>query len=136
MAVLFKLYLFPSCQVLGENNRAEVAAKLFHQLSGHNDYALTRLKEDMEDLRVLKQETPSVEVERTLPKLAGEGESGEIAGASTKIKLAGSKEDPRGRYVVAAADLGPGEVILTEPAYAACLHPKYFGTHCTACFSR
>ncbi|XP_035898135.1 SET and MYND domain-containing protein 4 isoform X1 [Anopheles stephensi] len=120
----------------GENSRAEVAAKLFHQLSGHNDYALTRLKEDMEDLRVLKQETPSVEVERALPKLAGAGENSEIAGASTKIKLAGSKEDPRGRYVIAAADLGPGEVILTEPAYAACLHPKYFGTHCTACFSR
>lgn len=113
-----------------------MAAKLFHQLSGHNNYALGRLQEDLEDLRVLKQETPSVEVERSLPKLAGEGENGEILGASSKIKLAGSKEDPRGRYVVAAADLGPGEVILTEPAYAACLHAKYYGTHCSACFSR
>uniref|UniRef100_A0A182N656 SET domain-containing protein n=1 Tax=Anopheles dirus TaxID=7168 RepID=A0A182N656_9DIPT len=119
-----------------ENGRAEVAAKLFHQLSGHNDYALGRLKEDMEDLRVLKQEKPTVAAERKLPKLAGEGANVEIEGASTKIKLTGSKEDARGRYVVAAEDLAPGEAILTEPAYAACLHPKFFGTHCTGCFAR
>ncbi|XP_053681108.1 SET and MYND domain-containing protein 4 [Anopheles nili] len=120
----------------GESGRAEVAAKVFHQLSGYNDYALSRLKEDMESLCVLKQETPSDEVERKLPKLAGEGENVDIAGASSKIRLTGSKEDPRGRYVVAAEDIGPGEAVLTEPAFAACLYSKFFGSHCNGCFAR
>ncbi|KFB39589.1 AGAP002999-PA-like protein [Anopheles sinensis] len=118
----------------GEDGRAEVAAKVFHQLSGHNDYALGRLKEDMEDLRVLKKEAPPVEEERSLPALAGEND--ELKGCSTKLKLVGSKEDPRGRYVIAAEDIGPGEPIVAEPAEAACLYPKFFGSHCYACFAR
>uniref|UniRef100_A0A182J6H9 SET domain-containing protein n=1 Tax=Anopheles atroparvus TaxID=41427 RepID=A0A182J6H9_ANOAO len=120
----------------GEDGRAEVATKLFHQLTGHNDYVLGRLKEEMADLRELKQETPSVDEARSLPVLAGKGENAELKGCSTKIKVVGKKEDPRGRYVVAAEDIGPGEPIVTEPADAACLYSKYFGSHCYACFAR
>ncbi|XP_035794036.1 SET and MYND domain-containing protein 4-like [Anopheles albimanus] len=120
----------------GEDARAEVSAKLFHSLAGHNDYALGRLKEDLEDLRVLKRETPSNEEQKVLPTFTGEAANSELKGASSKIKLVGSKDDSRGRYIAAAEDIAPGEPILAEPAIAACLYPKFFGSHCNACFNR
>ncbi|XP_058062549.1 SET and MYND domain-containing protein 4 [Anopheles bellator] len=120
----------------GEDARAEVSTKVFHQLTGQNDTALRRLKEELDDLRVLKRETPTVEEQQTMPTFSGPAANKELLGASSKVKLVGSKEDPRGRYITAAEDLASGEPILAEPALAACLYPKFFGSHCNACFAR
>ncbi|XP_055607598.1 SET and MYND domain-containing protein 4 [Uranotaenia lowii] len=125
--------------LMGENKRAEVSAKLFHQLAGYNDFAFARLKEDIEDLKTLKSEEDTFkpkEEDRKLPDVS-EGPNKELAGASSKITLSGSREDSsKGRFIVAAEDLTPGEPVLVEPAYGACLYPKFFGMYCNLCFSR
>ncbi|XP_062562629.1 SET and MYND domain-containing protein 4 [Armigeres subalbatus] len=125
--------------LMGDLKRAEVSAKLFHQLAGLDDYRLQRLREDLEDLRTLKEEDSAIKPqgrEPKLPDLAG-GENQELKGASKKIALSGAlKDSQKGRYIVAAEDLQPGETVLTEAAYGACLYPKFFGTHCNLCFSR
>ncbi|XP_058824992.1 SET and MYND domain-containing protein 4 isoform X2 [Topomyia yanbarensis] len=125
--------------LINELKRAEISAKLFHQLSGFNDYALGRLQEDIEDLKILKSEEVSAksrETEGKLPELAG-GENASLSGASAKIALRGSRENAgKGQYIVASEDLKPGETILVEAAYGACLYHKFFGTHCNQCFAR
>ncbi|XP_053690963.1 SET and MYND domain-containing protein 4 [Sabethes cyaneus] len=125
--------------LIGEMKRAEISIKLYHQLSGHNDYAQGRLREDIETLKVLKSEEDPVKSHyerRTLPRLSGD-ESKELCSASSKLKLSGSRGDAsKGQYIVAAEELKPGETILVESAYGACLYQKFFGTHCNQCFAR
>ncbi|XP_058448235.1 SET and MYND domain-containing protein 4 [Malaya genurostris] len=123
--------------LIGEPKRAEISVKLFHQLSGLNNYALGRLREDIEDLKVLKaEELKPQNTEVKLPQLAG-GTNDSLSCASAKIALRGSREsEEKGQYIVAAEDLKPGETILVEPAYGACLYQKFFGTHCNQCFAR
>ncbi|KAL1375115.1 hypothetical protein pipiens_017691 [Culex pipiens pipiens] len=124
---------------MNDPKRAEVSAKLFHQLSGFNDYALGRLREDLEDLRVLKSEaatgTAVDDADRKLPELSGA--NADLPYASDKLALSGTREDTtKGRYIVAAQDLKPAEPIVVEPAVGACLYTKFFGSHCNACFAK
>lgn len=122
---------------MNDSKRAEVSAKLFHQLSGFNDYALGRLREDLEDLRVLKSEaaTAIADADRKLPEVSGA--NADLPYASDKLALGGAREDTtKGRYIVAAQDLKPAEPIVVEPAVGACLYTKFFGSHCNACFAK
>ncbi|XP_055636198.1 SET and MYND domain-containing protein 4 isoform X2 [Toxorhynchites rutilus septentrionalis] len=125
--------------LMGESKRAEISVKLFHQLSGCNDYALGRLREDLEDLRILKAEDALIkppQAERKFPELAG-GENKEFIGTSVKLTMCGTQQDSsKGRYLVAAEDLHPGEAVVVEPASAACLYTKYCGTYCNLCFTK
>nr|CAD7439591.1 unnamed protein product [Timema bartmani] len=47
-----------------------------------------------------------------------------------------SRTEQAGRYVVAREPVSTGDTLVVEPAYAACLLPDKFGSHCHHCFTR
>lgn len=49
-------------------------------------------------------------------------------------KVAVEYEENRGRFVVAAGDIQPGDTICTEKPYASVLLYEEYGTHCQHCF--
>lgn len=67
------------------------------------------------------------------PKFPGE-ESKELPGARKEIKLVYTED--KGRHLVAAEDISPGEILIVENPYSSILLPEYYSTHCQTCFHR
>ena len=64
-----------------------------------------------------------------------------VAGANSNIPNASKSltmeiDDNTGRYYVAAEDIKPGQTLVCEKPYAACLLPGKFTSHCHHCFVR
>lgn len=68
-----------------------------------------------------------------VPKL-GASEHKHLHNASSKLELRSSADS--GNYVVANEEIKAGETIVVEKPIAACLLPKYFGSHCLHCLRR
>lgn len=69
----------------------------------------------------------------TVPELSG-GEHKTLHNTSKKLELRSSPE--YGNFVVANDEIKTGETIVVEKPIAACLLPKYFGSHCLHCLRR
>lgn len=73
------------------------------------------------------------QIHHVVPELTG-GEHSRLQHASNKIDIQSSEE--LGNFAVASEDLKTGDTIITEKPIAACLLPKYFGSHCLNCLRR
>lgn len=119
---------------MGDKTKAEVSFKLAIQLSGtENSENLSKIKQDTVNYSLLEPKT-KVELFKIPPKLAV-AESKELPNASDLIELS-KNENGKGRFVIAKSDIKTGDTVLIEPPYAACLIPKYYGTHCLECFTK
>lgn len=67
------------------------------------------------------------------PQLLG-GASLEFPNASRTLSM--ESDENSGRYYVAAEDIKPGQTLVYEKPYAACLLPEKFTSHCHHCFAR
>lgn len=68
-----------------------------------------------------------------LPSLMG-GCHPDMPNASSALTLA--SEDGAGRYFKAHQDIKPGQTLVSEAPYAACLLPDKFSSNCHNCFVR
>lgn len=68
-----------------------------------------------------------------MPPLSA-GEHKTLHNTSKKIEIRSSNEC--GNYAVANEAIDAGETIVVEKPIAACLLPKYFGSHCLHCLRR
>nr|CAD7201939.1 unnamed protein product [Timema douglasi] len=110
------------------------------QLGNEALISLMRLQEELDDLMLLKEEGRSKEPlqikqpdETPLPPVAA-GCHPELGCASRLLGV--SRTEQAGRYVVAREPVATGDTLVVEPAYAACLLPDKFGSHCHHCFAR
>jgi SET and MYND domain-containing protein 4 len=71
--------------------------------------------------------------ETKFPPLLG-GSSRQFPTASSAIYV--DADDKSGRFFKAKEDIKPGETLVAEKPYAACLLTDKFGTHCHHCFVR
>lgn len=62
------------------------------------------------------------------------GEHKTLKGASRKMELCASSEC--GNFAVANESVRAGETLVAEQPIAACILPKFFGTHCLHCMKR
>ncbi|KAG0713717.1 SET and MYND domain-containing protein 4 [Chionoecetes opilio] len=72
-----------------------------------------------------------VEEKPVIPELAG-GRNERFVSASKKIDI--HYDNNMGRYAVAAEDIEPGDVLVTEKPFAAILNRQEYGNHCQKCF--
>lgn len=75
----------------------------------------------------------SLTITNELPELVG-GANPNIPNASQSLAL--EMDENCGRYYVAADDIKPGQTLVCEKPYAACLLPGKFTSHCHHCFVR
>jgi uncharacterized FlaG/YvyC family protein len=68
-----------------------------------------------------------------LPELVS-GANSNMPNASKSLTM--EMDDNSGRYYVAAEDIKPGQTLVCEKPYAACLLPGKFTSHCHHCFVR
>lgn len=68
-----------------------------------------------------------------MPKLSA-GENETLHNASSKLEIRSTAEC--GNFAVANDEIKAGETITVEEPIAACLLPKYFGSHCLHCLRR
>lgn len=68
-----------------------------------------------------------------VPDVSG-GEHKTLKGASRKMELCASSEC--GNFAVANESVKAGETLVAEQPIAACILPKFFGTHCLHCMKR
>lgn len=120
---------------MGEIEKARVAFALAEKLFGDDVDNVTLIKEDLQ----IAEETAQENKERRkkspqIPKLT-KGPNETLKSASKSVRLYTSK-DGSDRCVVADTAVHAGETVLVENPVAACLVPKYFGTHCYECFGR
>lgn len=73
------------------------------------------------------------EAEGRRPQLLG-GAHPEYPNASRNLRL--ESDDQLGRYYVATEDIKPGQTLVYEKPYTACLLPEKFTSHCHHCFVR
>ena len=67
------------------------------------------------------------------PDLLG-GPNRQIPNASSCLSM--EVDEKAGRYYVAAEDIKPGQTLVCEKPYSACLLPEKFMSHCHHCFAR
>nr|CAD7424830.1 unnamed protein product [Timema monikensis] len=110
------------------------------QLGNEAVISLMRLQEELADLVLLEEEGSSNELlqmkqpdETPLPPVVA-GCHPELGCASRLLGV--SRTEQAGRYVVAREPVATGDTLAVEPAYAACLLPDKFGSHCHHCFAR
>nr|CAD7393228.1 unnamed protein product [Timema cristinae] len=110
------------------------------QLGNEAVISLMRLQEELADLVLLEEEGSSNELlqikqpdETPLPPVVA-GCHPELGCASRLLGV--SRTEQAGRYVVAREPVATGDTLVVEPAYAACLLPDKFGSHCHHCFAR
>jgi SET and MYND domain-containing protein 4 len=118
---------------MNEHSKASVSAKLFYQLMGNDQSKLDKLMLELEDLTTQKALSPQPVNPSKLPALQP---NVELPGASTAISLVDSKDNRKGKFVVANRPIDTGETVLAEKAITACLYPRYYGSHCIHCFQR
>lgn len=68
-----------------------------------------------------------------IPQLT-EGSNERFPSLSKKIEIRYEKN--LGRYAVAAEDIEPGDVLVTEKPFAAVLNRDAYGYHCVRCFKK
>lgn len=72
-----------------------------------------------------------VEHPPAIPELTG-GRNERFLSASKKIDV--RFDNNMGRYAVAAEDIEPGDVLVTEKPFASVLNREEYGNHCQSCF--
>ncbi|XP_046652353.1 SET and MYND domain-containing protein 4-like [Daphnia pulicaria] len=77
--------------------------------------------------------TANANATNALPELVS-GANSNIPNASKSLAM--EVDDNSGRYYVAADDIKPGQTLVCEKPYAACLLPGKFTSHCHHCFVR
>lgn len=117
---------------MGDKAKAEVSFKLALQLGGTEKIDnLSKAKQDIVNYSLLESKM-KIETPKSAPTLTF-AESKELLNASDLVELS-KNEDGKGRFIIAKSDIKAGDTVLIEPPYAACLIPKYYGTHCLECF--
>lgn len=128
-------------QQLGEPAKARVAYTVALDCLAESDlelHALENWRQTVEKSRskLASSSNPSNQPTTTvneLPELLG-GTHPTIPNASRNLSL--KVDDNCGRYYVAADDIKPGQTLVCEKPYAACLLPGKFTSHCHHCFVR
>lgn len=128
-------------QQLGEPAKARVAYTVALDCLAESDlelHALENWRQTVEKSRskLASSSNPSNQPTTTvneLPELLG-GAHPTIPNASRNLSL--KVDDNCGRYYVAADDIKPGQTLVCEKPYAACLLPGKFTSHCHHCFVR
>lgn len=132
-----------------------------HQQMGETAKARVAFKTALDSLEVSDLEAAAVEswrttLEKSLSKLSDRGKTASVGSnmESRNIKfpdllggpnpqipnasknLSMEVDENAGRYYVAAEDIKPGQTLVCEKPYAACLLPEKFTSHCHHCFAR
>lgn len=58
----------------------------------------------------------------------------DFVGVSSALKV--TKSTSKGRFMAANGSILPGDILVVEEPYCACLLPEMSGTHCHHCFKR
>lgn len=78
--------------------------------------------------------TNTIHIFHIIAPALSDGENDKLPHASKKIGIQSSDES--GNFAVANASIKTGETIVVEKPIAACLLPKFFGSHCLHCLRR
>ncbi|XP_063632942.1 SET and MYND domain-containing protein 4 [Cydia splendana] len=117
----------------GEPTRAKVSYELaLRLLRADDNTSRERLQKDLASLD-FSQQAPEP-AEKVLEISVAGGCKPNMPALSKHIKIV--EEEGKGRFAAARAPLHPGDIVLAESPYAACLLPDHLGTHCLHCFTR
>ncbi|XP_048005164.1 SET and MYND domain-containing protein 4 [Leguminivora glycinivorella] len=117
----------------GEPTRAKVSYELaLRLLRADDNTSRERLQKDLDSLD-FSQQAPESAAKVPEINLVG-GCKPNMPALSKHVKIV--EEEGKGRFAAARAPLHPGDVVLAESPYAACLLPDHLGTHCLHCFTR
>ncbi|XP_068236216.1 SET and MYND domain-containing protein 4-like [Palaemon carinicauda] len=121
-AALFELQMYDLC--LLDIERANSCPKLQSELDDRKKKCLSLLKKSS-----FTGSSKSLEEMTSIPKLAEP--SPIMPCVSSSCKMAYMQE--KGRHIIAAKKICPGEVILVEKAYCCSLSSERLATHCSTC---
>lgn len=118
----------------GEIEKARVSFNLTARLLGDQPDQLQLVKEDLQVAEETAKEYRNTKSKPTPPQIE-KSTNPAIRNASNVLDL--TKADAsKGNFIITKEEVKSGETILVEEPFAACLLPKFAGSHCHECFAR
>jgi hypothetical protein len=130
------LLTFFNPTVLNEDKKCEIAIKLYHQLTGLDDFRRDILINDVQTLKTHTKTKPPPTITTHEPQMKQHPSKSSEIDRCTSTSLRLSETTDAGKFFVANGSVDAGETLLIETPKCACLYPKNFGTHCYNCFTR
>lgn len=116
-------------KALNEDKKCQVSKQLVLKLLNNNESSRILLEDSLR--KTYKDAGSLINPRRCLSYLE---ENVLLPGGSRKLEVKSAPN--KGRFIVAKEYIPTGELIIQEDAYASCLLPENFGTHCHHCYDR
>ena len=128
-------------QQLAETTKAKVAYTIALDCLNESDLEPVPLENWRKTVEKSRAKLPSNNPSKSNNAIATNVLPQLVAGVNPKMpnaskSLAMQMDDNCGRYYVAAEDIKPGQTLVCDKPYAACLLPGKFTSHCHHCFVR
>lgn len=112
---------------MGELKKAKVSFGLADRLETDQTKKQSMKKDQEGKIDPIQDPIPKLEI-------VVKEESTEWKSGSKLLKM--SETQKLGRFFVANEEIVPGDVLVAEDPYAACLMPEFFGSNCHHCFKK